>query len=156
MTGCQSGLTLAATSGGLEIKEAISGDRVLEKCGRPLGPYSHGIAATGGRLIFVAGQLALGSDGKILHPGDAPAQFRRCMENIATILAEGGASMADVVKVVNYVTKEVDLAVAYPKIAAIRREFITSEPYPVSSLVVVHGLMQEGLVEVEAIAVVGG
>jgi len=77
------------------------------------------------------------------------------MENIATILAAGGGTMADVVKVVNYVTKEVNLEVAYPQIAAIRREFITSEPYPVSSLVVVHGLMQQALVEVEAVAVVG-
>lgn len=137
------------------MKEAISGGRVLEKCGRPLGPYSHGISARGGRLVFVAGQIALGPDGKILHPGDAPAQFRCCMENIATILAAAGATMADVVKVVNYVTKEVNLEVAYPQIAAIRCEFITSEPYPVSSLVVVYGLMQQALVEVEAIAVVG-
>ncbi|MHB8688328.1 MAG: RidA family protein [Candidatus Dormibacteria bacterium] len=136
------------------MKEAIISDRVLEQCGRPLGPYSHGISAKGGRLIFVAGQIALGRDGKILHPGDAPEQFRRCMENIATILAATGATMADVVKVVNYVTKDVDLEVAYPQIAAIRREFITSEPYPVSSLVVVHSLMQQALVEVEAVAVV--
>jgi 2-iminobutanoate/2-iminopropanoate deaminase len=136
------------------VKEAINSDGVLEKCGRPLGPYSHGMITTRGRLIFVAGQLAIGPDGKILHPGDAPAQFRRCMENIATILAAAGATMADVVKVVNYVTKEVDLEVAFPQIVAIRREFMTSEPYPVSSLVVVHGLMRQGLVEVEAIAVV--
>jgi 2-iminobutanoate/2-iminopropanoate deaminase len=137
------------------MKEAITSDRVLEKCGLPLGPYSHGISTSGGRLIFVAGQIALGPDGKILHPADAPAQFRCCMENIATIVAAAGGTMADVVKVVNYVTKDVDLEVAYPQIAAIRREFITSEPYPASSLVVVHGLMQQALVEVEAVAVVG-
>lgn len=136
------------------MKEAIVSDRVLEKCGRPLGPYSHGISVNHGRLIFVAGQIALGPDGKILHPGNASEQFRCCMQNIATILAAGGATMTDVVKVVNYVTKDVDLDVAYPQIAAIRREFITAEPYPVSSLVVVHGLMQQALVEVEAVAVV--
>jgi 2-iminobutanoate/2-iminopropanoate deaminase len=136
------------------MKEAVVSDRVLEKCGKPLGPYSHGISVMGGRMVFVAGEIALGPDGKILHPGDAAKQFRCCMENIATILAAAGATMADVVKVVNYVTKDVDLDVAYPQIAAIRREFITSEPYPVSSLVVVHGLMQQALVEVEAVAVV--
>jgi enamine deaminase RidA (YjgF/YER057c/UK114 family) len=75
------------------------------------------------------------------------------MENIRTILEAGGASLNDLVKVVNYVTKGVDLDVDYPQIAAIRRELITGEVFPVSTLVVVDALMQGGLVEVEAIAV---
>ncbi len=134
-------------------RRPIGGEAVYAQCGRPLGPYSQGLSVRGGRTVYVAGQLALGPDGKVMYPGDAPAQFRGCMENIRTILEAGGASLNDLVKVVNYVTKGVDLDVDYPQIAAIRRELITGEVFPVSTLVVVDALMQGGLVEVEAIAV---
>jgi 2-iminobutanoate/2-iminopropanoate deaminase len=137
----------------LEERRRIDGAAVDAQCGPPLGPYSHGLSVRGGRTIYVAGQLALGSDGKVRYPGDAPAQFRGCMENIRTILETAGASLTDLVKVVNYVTKDVDLDTDYPQIAAIRRELITGEVYPVSSLVVVHALMQGALIEVEAVAV---
>ena len=72
------------------------------------------------------------------------------MENIRLGLEAAGASFADVVKIVNYIT-DID---EFSKMAAVRREYLT-EPYPVSTLVEVSALMEPDLIiEIEAIALV--
>jgi 2-iminobutanoate/2-iminopropanoate deaminase len=116
----------------------------------PVGPYSHAIASPPGRLVFCAGQVALDQHGEIVGAGDIAAQTRQVMENIGLALEAGGATFADVVKVVNYIT-DVDL---FDQMAAVRKQYL-KEPYPVSTLVEVSALMYpELLIEIEAIAVV--
>jgi enamine deaminase RidA (YjgF/YER057c/UK114 family) len=82
-------------------------------------------------------------DGPIL------AQSWWVLDRIEATLAEAGASMADVFRLVQYFT---DLA-HFPRYAAVRRRFFAAEP-PVSTVVEVAGLMpsREILVEVEATA----
>jgi len=116
----------------------------------PVGPYSNVVTATPGRLVFVAGQVALDANGDIVGKGDVAAQTRQVMENIGTALEAAGATFGDVVRVVNYIT-DVDL---FGQMAAVRKEFLV-EPYPASTLVEVSALMfPELLIEIEAIAVV--
>jgi enamine deaminase RidA (YjgF/YER057c/UK114 family) len=57
---------------------------------RPSG-FSHAVVTTGGRLVFLAGQIALGADGAIV--GDTVAeQFERALANLLEALrAAGGA-----------------------------------------------------------------
>jgi enamine deaminase RidA (YjgF/YER057c/UK114 family) len=118
---------------------------------RPLGPYANvTIAPPGGKLVFCAGTVALDADGEIVGEGDIVAQTRQVMENLRLALEAAGATFADVVKIVNYVTDVTE----YRKIAPVRAEYLT-EPYPVSSMVEVSGLMYpELLIEIEATAVV--
>jgi enamine deaminase RidA (YjgF/YER057c/UK114 family) len=57
---------------------------------RPSG-FSHAVVTTGGRLVFLAGQIALGADGAIV--GDTVAeQFEQALANLLEALgAAGGA-----------------------------------------------------------------
>ena len=57
---------------------------------RPSG-FSHAVVTTGGRLVFLAGQIAQGEDGTIV--GDTVAeQFERALANLLEALrAVGGA-----------------------------------------------------------------
>jgi 2-iminobutanoate/2-iminopropanoate deaminase len=116
----------------------------------PVGPYSNAVATAPGRLVFIAGQVAYDADGKVVGKGDVEAQTRQVMENIKLGLEAAGADFSKVVRIVNYIT-DIDL---FSKMAAVRRQYL-KEPYPVSSLVEVSGLMEPDLIiEIEAIAVV--
>lgn len=116
----------------------------------PVGPYSHVVTSPPGKLVFCAGQVALDTNGEIVGVGDIVAQTRQVMENLRIALEAAGAAFADVVKVVNYITDVGD----FPRMAEVRREYLT-EPHPVSTLVEVPALMYpELLIEIEAIAVV--
>lgn len=121
-----------------------------EELPTPVGPYSHVVTSPPGKLVFCAGQVALDSDGEIVGAGDIVAQTRQVMENLRVSLEAAGATFADVVKVVNYIT-DVEL---FGQMAAVRKEFLP-EPHPVSTLVEVPALMfPELLIEIEAVAVV--
>lgn len=116
----------------------------------PVGPYSNVITTPPGKLVFCAGQVALDSDGEVVAKGDIAGQTRQVMENIRVGLEAAGATFADVVKIVNYITD----ATEFSKMAAVRREYL-QEPYPTSTLIEVPALMfPELLIEIEAMAVV--
>ncbi len=63
---------------------------------RPTYPYSPG--TRGGHYIFTAGQVGWNDKGELVGIGDVRAQTRQVLSNIASILAEGGATFDDVVK----------------------------------------------------------
>ena len=44
--------------------------------------YSHVIAATGSRLVFIAGQMSDDPQGNLVHPGDLAAQARQVFANL--------------------------------------------------------------------------
>ena len=67
----------------------------------PQGGYSQGIQA--GELVFVAGQVGLDADGKPTGDGGMAAQTRQTIANIIAVLAEAGATLADVVSATVYV-----------------------------------------------------
>src|SRR5207237_9751622 len=68
----------------------------------PRPRYTHGWRV--GNTVYVAGQLALDKDGKLVGPNDIAAQTRRVLENMRRILEAGGASLRDVVKITVFVT----------------------------------------------------
>lgn len=113
----------------------------------PLARYSHGIAVPANhRLVFVAGQLGIGTDEII--PATSEAQAEICFANIAAILAEDGMAMANIVRLSVYVTAREHMA-GYR--AARDRQF--SGTPPTTTLIVVAGLVRpEFFIEIEAIA----
>lgn len=115
--------------------------------------YSHVVSADG-RMVFVAGQIALDTDGNVVGAGDLRAQATRVFENLRACLAAAGASFADVVKLNTYV---VNLnADDLPVIREVRSGYLPADNPPASTLVGVTALAVEGLlIEVEAIAMVG-
>ena len=115
--------------------------------------YSHTVVASGGRTVYIAGQVPTDADGKLVGGSDLAAQTSQAMKNVGIALAAAGASYRDIVKITTYV-------VGYkPEHRAIvgkaRGAFFTDAPPPASTLVGVSALaMPEWLVEIEAIAVV--
>jgi enamine deaminase RidA (YjgF/YER057c/UK114 family) len=117
----------------------------------PLG-YSHVVEVRGGRTLYIAGQVALDDDGKLVGRDDLGAQVEQVFKNLQARLAEGGATFRDVVKLNYYLTDASDL----PRLREIRNRYLDLERPPASTLVVVKQLFREEfLVEVEAVAIVG-
>ncbi|MDJ0627249.1 MAG: RidA family protein [Rhodobacter sp.] len=119
----------------------------------PFARYSHGFAVPpGSRLILTSGQLGQRADGVI--PPSVEEQSAICFSNIDAILAAGGASAADTVKINAFVTDR-EFFAGY--MAARDRWLAASGVRPASTLLIVGGFTRpEFLVEVEVIAAVAG
>ena len=63
------------------------------------GSYSPGWEVSGGRAVFVAGQIPWDEEGNTVCKGDVAGQTRQVFANIAAVLAEAGGSLDDVVKI---------------------------------------------------------
>ncbi|WP_406080813.1 RidA family protein [Micromonospora sp. NBC_00858] len=59
--------------------------------------------ATGSKLVFLAGQVAVDADGGTVGVGDLAAQVEQCYLNVGTALAEVGASFDDIAKLTVYI-----------------------------------------------------
>jgi reactive intermediate/imine deaminase len=116
---------------------------------KPLKPhYSTAVRVTAGPLLFIAGQVALDAEGRIVGKGDLRAQAVQVLENIRIILRAHAADMADVVSVTVYVT---DIR-AFNEIADIRLRYFPKDG-PASAIVEVSRLaLPELLVEISAVA----
>jgi enamine deaminase RidA (YjgF/YER057c/UK114 family) len=115
--------------------------------------YTHVVTATGGKTVFIAGQVAWNVKGEVVGKGDLRAQATQAYENLKAALAAAGATTADVVKMNTYIVnfKSADL----PMIREVRSKFFAQENPPASTLVGVQALaLEDLLIEVEAIAVV--
>ena len=113
--------------------------------------YTHVVTATGGKMVFVAGQVALDAKGEIVGKGDLRAQATQAYTNLKAALAAAGATPADVVQlniyIVNY--KPADILVN----REVRSQFFPQENMPTGALVGVQALaLPDLLIEVEAIA----
>jgi enamine deaminase RidA (YjgF/YER057c/UK114 family) len=114
--------------------------------------YTHVITAQGGKLVFVAGQIAVDPKGEIVGAGDFAAQARQAFGNLRRALAAAGAAPTDVVKINIYVLdyrREL-----LPAITAAFEGVFSPGRLPTSTLIGVPALARDGLlIEVEAIAV---
>lgn len=113
-------------------------------------PYSHGVRV--GPMLFIAGQVALDEELRLVGPGDPLVQARRTWHNIGAVVEAAGGRITDVVRVATYV---VDLA-HMDAIHEARREVFGNGDFPVATMVQVAALGLPGLLlETEAFAVIG-
>ncbi len=135
----------------------MTGKRIEANVAGAFGPFSLGVLASGGDVVFLAGQVAWDVQGRIVGKGSMREQYRQVMRNLQAVVEDAGGSMDDICKLVNYVTVPMTrTGPEYRELTEARREFFTGE-LPVSTLVQVVSLMDpDALVEVDAIAVVGG
>lgn len=112
----------------------------------PISHYTDAVLAGG--LLFVSGAVAVDEEGKLVGGDDVVAQTRQVFENLRAILAAGGCSFADVVKVTVFLT-EID---ERPLVNTVRQE-VFGATRPASTLVEVPRLAVPGArVEIECVA----
>jgi 2-iminobutanoate/2-iminopropanoate deaminase len=100
-----------------------------------------------GRWIHVSGQVGMDEDGKV--EGDLAAQSHRTIDHLERILAEAGAALSDVVRIVVYLTSLDE----YAAFSAVRSERF-GDSLPASAAVQVAGLLLGAAIEIEAVAFV--
>lgn len=126
---------------------------VSAKLRAPSGHFSHAtMAEARGRLVFISGMTARRADGSIAGIGDIEAQTRQVCENIKAAVEEAGGGMDDVCRVDVFVRnmEHFDL------IHKVRREYFKA-PAPASTMVEVCKMTSpDYLIEINAIAVIGG
>ena len=113
--------------------------------------YSQIAEVTGGRTIYIAGQVAVDLAGQIVGPGDLYAQTVQVFENLGAALAAVGATFHQIVKFNFYL---LDIS-QIPVVRGVRDRYIDTQQPPTSTAVEVRRLFRdELLIEVDAIAVV--
>lgn len=116
---------------------------------KPTG-YTHVVEVSGGKTVYVSGQIALDKDGNLVGAGDMKAQAEQVFKNLQAALAAAGATFADVVKMNTYTT---DMSQA-SAIREVRARYF-GDAAPASTLVqVVHLARPELMLEIEVIAIV--
>ena len=112
--------------------------------------YSQLVVTSGGRPVYLSGQVARDAEGRTVGAGDVAAQAEQVILNLKTALAAADASLRDLVKVTVYTT---DLR-HMPAIDEVRRRHFTDH-LPISTLLEVRKLSKpDYLVEIDGIAVV--
>ncbi len=119
----------------------------------PAEPYSQAISVSGGKLLFVAGQVSVDAQGQTVGAGDLAAQMDQVFGNLGRALRGAGAGFEDVSKFTTFLVRPEDV----PAFARKRREIFAgiypNGCYPTNTLVVVQQLPNtDWLLEIEAIA----
>ena len=120
--------------------------------GKTVG-WTHVVTVTGGKTIYISGQVSVNENGELVGKGDLRAQTVQVFENLKISLAAAGATFKDVVKSNLYVVnlKPADV----PIIREVRGQYFSPEHPPTSTLVGVEKLVREDLlIEIDVVAVV--
>ncbi len=110
-----------------------------------VGPYSHGI--DDGHYVFCSGQTPIDPATGRLHAGGVGDQTHQCFDHLFSVLADGGLTPDEVVKVNVYLLDMDDFAAMNE---AYQERF--AAPYPARTTIGVAGLPLGARVEIELIA----
>ncbi len=118
-------------------------------------PFSQGWRI--GNAVFCGGQISADRNGAAVGAGDIALQTRNVFDALTRVLAEGGASMEDVVKLNTYYTFDgTGRAVTdyWEEMTAVRKDYFPPEAAAATAVRVQGYAFEELLIEVEAVAVV--
>jgi enamine deaminase RidA (YjgF/YER057c/UK114 family) len=123
-----------------------------DSLGAPRG-YSNGVLAeAGGRLLFVAGQIAWDENQQIIS-SDFVAQFERALANVIAVVTAAGGRPDQITRLVIYVTDKHEYA-AQSRAVGERYRAHMGRHFPAMVLVEVKSLLDDqAKVEIEGIAV---
>ncbi|WP_433545242.1 RidA family protein [Streptomyces sp. CA-294286] len=116
--------------------------------------FSHAVsvAASGSRLVFLAGQTALDGAGKVVGT-TLPEQFETALGNLLGALAAAGGAPGDLARVTVYATDVADYREHAAELGDVWRR-LAGRDYPAMAVVGVVRLWDEqALVELDGIAV---
>ena len=115
--------------------------------------FAHAVIATGGRIVFLAGQTALDASGQIVG-STIVEQFEQALANLLTALAAAGGQPADLASLTVYAVDLADYRAHGRELGAVWRR-LAGRDYPAMAAVGVSRLWDvAALVEVQGHAVV--
>jgi enamine deaminase RidA (YjgF/YER057c/UK114 family) len=118
---------------------------------KPVANYKMATRMEGGRLLYIAGQVARDAEGNVLGKGDIRLQARQVFQNLRQVLQAAGGDLSDLLKMTTYITRSED----FPAGAEVRSSFFSGQ-LPASTLIIVTRLAQPDLlIEVEGMAAIG-
>jgi enamine deaminase RidA (YjgF/YER057c/UK114 family) len=116
------------------------------------GNYSHVGIVQGGRMAYVAGQLAVGAKGEVVGKDDFEAQFAQVFRNLGDVLRGLEVDFNSVVKFTTYMVHSQDLEKFMAQRKALFPKLFKTEAYPPNTLLMIDRLVKEEfLIEVEAV-----
>ena len=116
--------------------------------------FSHAALQDGGRTLHLAGQVAWDKDCNVVGGGDLAAQTRQALANLKAVLAEAGATPADVVRLRTYVVDHNPDKLG-PVLAEVGAFYDGALPAPNTFIGVQALALPDFLVEIEATAAIG-
>jgi|SRR5271170_829967 len=120
---------------------------------RPSG-FSHAVSVAASRMVFLAGQVGMDRDGKVVG-GGVVAQFEQALANLLMALAAARGQPGDLVSLTIYIVDLADYQAHAREIGAVWRRLVGTE-YPAMAGVGASRLWDpEALVEIQGIAAVG-
>jgi 2-iminobutanoate/2-iminopropanoate deaminase len=113
--------------------------------------YSQAVVTEGGRIVWLAGQVAVADAAGRSLAGDFDGQVRQIFALLGKTLEEAGGGLADMVTMTVFITD----ARYGDRLVELRKE-IFGDDFPASTLITCAGLARpEMLVEVQGMAVLG-
>lgn len=125
--------------------QSPSGVKALDPPGAIKATGTWNVGARAGDFVFVAGMRGIDPATNTLVQGDE-ARIRQAFMNMKLIAASEGATLADCVRIVVYVT---DMYRYRPIANKIQEELWGKGPYPPRTIIEVHRLNQDDILEVE-------
>lgn len=121
--------------------------------GAPRGWNNGMLAPAGGRILFVAGQAAASSDGKVPKVSFVE-QWDRALDRILQVVKEAGGAPESIGRFTIYVTDMAAYRSSLKELGAVYRSRM-GRHYPAMALVAVAALVDpNAMVEIEATAVI--
>ena len=119
----------------------------------PTNGWTQVVSSTGGKTVYVSGQVSVNERGQVVGKGDLRAQAEQTFANLEIALKAAGASFRDVVKMNLYVVGLKPELV--PMLREVRARYVDRENPPASTLVGVSALVgADWLIEIDVVAVV--
>src|SRR6266852_2012094 len=125
-----------------------------ESLGAPHG-YSNGLLTeAGGRLLFIAGQIAWNKQQQVVSD-DLVEQFDRALANVIAVVTEAGGKPEQIARLIIYVTDKNEYRARLKEIGE-RYRARMGKHFSAMVLVEVAGLLEdEAKIEIEGVAVLG-
>ena len=118
----------------------------------PIG-YANGIAATPGRIVFIAGQVGWDAQQRFQSEDIVP-QFEQALKNVLEVLAQAGGRAEHICRITAFCCDKPAYLAARPQLGRIWRERM-GKHFPAMSMIFVSNLLDNpGKIELEATAVV--
>ena len=120
----------------------------------PARGYSNGLLApAGGRMLFIAGQVAWDAEQCIVGPGNFVMQFEQALKNVVAVVHAAGGQPEHLARLTLYVTDREGYVNNLLEVGRAYRR-VMGRHYPAMALVQIKALVEaDALIEIEGTAV---